>query len=117
MSEMIERAARAIAVAHGTDPDQEGPGQRHAVPMEDGTTAIITDHFGPLWKMWVPDARAAILAALDPSDDSVRDVCAAVLRDKGPVDLTVVEAQRCVTVVINALRSLAAQGEPDGAKT
>ena len=58
-----EAMARGIALAHGVDPDMDGPGNRHAVPMEDGTTAIITDHMGPLWKMYATEARAAIAAA------------------------------------------------------
>lgn len=65
MSEMVERVARAIAARHGTDPDQEGPGQRHVIDV-DGVPTIITDHIGPLWKMWIPDARAAIKAMREP---------------------------------------------------
>lgn len=60
----IEAAARAIAVQHGVDPDQEGPAVVHAVEDRgDGIPALISDHRGPLWRMWVDDAKAAIEAA------------------------------------------------------
>ena len=61
-------------------------------------------------------SRGVLFAALDPEDDGTGDVCAAILRDKGLVDLTVVEAQRCVRVVINALRSCVAQARPETRK-
>lgn len=70
MSEMVERVARAIAVNHGVDPDQEGPGTRHAVE-EGGVTRILTAHMGPLWKMWIPDARAAIEAMFSAKPGAV----------------------------------------------
>lgn len=60
----IEAVARAICANHGTDPDREGPGQRHVVEIE-GVTSIITDHMGPLWTMYKSDARAAIAAMRD----------------------------------------------------
>jgi hypothetical protein len=106
VSEMVERAARAIAKQHGTDPDMEGPGRRHAVPMEDGTTAILTDHFGPLWKMWSDDARAALSAALDPEDEAL---CALVQDAWNAAKWTGANAGKCVIATIKA----AAQGERD----
>lgn len=68
----LAAAARAICINHGVDPDIEGPGQRHAVEV-DGVTTIVTDHIGPLWRMWLDDAKVAIRAylAAAPSKDQV----------------------------------------------
>ena len=64
MDERVEAAARAIAIAHGTDPDQEARGLTHAVADRgDGIPALISDHRGKLWEMWIVDARAALAAA------------------------------------------------------
>ncbi|GIK47976.1 MAG: hypothetical protein BroJett013_06730 [Alphaproteobacteria bacterium] len=118
MSEMVERAARAIAKQHGTDPDREGPGHRHAVPMEDGTTAIITDHFGPLWKMWTDDARAALSAALDPEDEKLVEIVARDMyaKHEPPIradlltwdELTLFQQNNWRRLVCNALAALKA---------
>lgn len=59
---MLEAAARAIATEHETDPDAQGPGQRHVIE-NNGVTTILTDWHGPLWKMWVADGKAALSAA------------------------------------------------------
>ena len=64
--EMIERAARAIAVAHGVDPDGRSPGERRIID-NNGLPTILSDWQRPLWEMWIEDARAALYAALAPS--------------------------------------------------
>jgi len=79
---MIERAALAIAVTHGADPDGRGPERRHVVEGEGGITQIITDHMGPLWKMWETDARAALLAALDPEDEALVEAVGRSIADE-----------------------------------
>ena len=66
MNEMIERVARVLAINHGTNPDEEGPGLRHVVER-DRVATILMDHTGPLWKMWIPDARTAIAAMREPT--------------------------------------------------
>ena len=65
---MIERVARALAIAHGTDPDAGSAQVRHVVEI-DGQSHILTDHMGPLWRMYKTDARAAIAAMKEPSAD------------------------------------------------
>lgn len=53
--------AKAIAESHGVDPEASGPGQRYVAEV-DGITTILTGHHGPLWKLFMNDARAAIRA-------------------------------------------------------
>lgn len=67
MTTMVERMARAIAANHGVDPDMLGPGQRHVADI-DGIPTIVSDHRGPLWKMWVSDAIAALRAMREPAE-------------------------------------------------
>ena len=62
---LVERVARALAINHGVDPDEEGPGRRH-VAERDGIPSILMDHAGPLWEMWVSDARVSIAAMRVP---------------------------------------------------
>lgn len=57
----VEQVARALAIAHATDPDEEIPGERFTIE-DHGITRIITSHRGPLWKMWTNDAQAVITA-------------------------------------------------------
>lgn len=70
--DLIEKIARAIAVNHGVDPDEEGPGQRHAVEGDNGMATIVVDHMGPLWQLWIGDAEAALSVIISvlktPSD-------------------------------------------------
>jgi hypothetical protein len=54
-SEMIERVARALAIADGRDP--EG----HSIELRDGSL-----HLGKQWEAFVPTARAAIEAMQEP---------------------------------------------------
>lgn len=56
---LVERAARKIAIHQGVDPDQLGPGERHVADV-DGIPTIISDHRGPLWRMWIPQAQIAL---------------------------------------------------------
>ncbi len=67
----VERAARAMCIEHGVVfPDDEGPGFVHSVPDRgDGIPGIIRDHHGPMWKMFVADAKAALAAALPMPGD------------------------------------------------
>ena len=74
MSDMVERVARALAINHGVDPDEEGPGRRH-VAERDGIPSILMDHAGPLWEMWMSDARAAMAAMREPTFDMIDDAC------------------------------------------
>lgn len=66
MSEMIERAARALCETAGYDPDKVMGG-----PLKLGDT-----HRAIAWQVYVPEAEAALQAALDPSDEALVDVVA-----------------------------------------
>ena len=59
--QIIEVMARAVCVEHGADPDGRSREQRHAVKI-DGVSTIISDHMGPLWKLYANDASAALTA-------------------------------------------------------
>jgi len=53
--------ARAIAVQHGADPDYSIPAQRNVIESN-GVTTIAMSHVGPLWRLWIDDATAALKA-------------------------------------------------------
>jgi hypothetical protein len=56
MSDMVERGARALCVAEGVDPDRPAFGGH------------------PEWMNRAEKARAALLAALDVTDDEVKAI-------------------------------------------
>jgi hypothetical protein len=57
----IERVARALAINHAIDPDEQGPAETHMTKI-DGVPTIISDHRGPLWELWCGDSEVAIEA-------------------------------------------------------
>jgi len=59
--QLIEAMARAIAIQHGAIQDDLGPAQRNVIESN-GVTTIAMSHVGPLWKLWVDDATAALNA-------------------------------------------------------
>lgn len=59
MSAFVERAARALCEAAGYDPDAV---MRGPLRSGDAQPAIT-------WQVYVPEARDALLAALDPEDE------------------------------------------------
>jgi hypothetical protein len=68
MSEsMIERVARAICRANGRDPDRLEPGDAPGIDgqLPNGDPA----HF--VWKHYMDEARAAIEALREPTDDMI----------------------------------------------
>lgn len=67
---MEERVARALAMERGIDPDALGPGRRHVIKA-DGIDKIVSDHRGPLWMMYISDARVAIRAMREPTDEMI----------------------------------------------
>lgn len=64
MTDMLERAARALCVIEGVDPDRPAFGGQ------------------PEWRYRVGAASAALLAALDPEDEALVEAVAADLFDQ-----------------------------------
>lgn len=113
MSNMIERAARAICREHGVDPDHVNADPRsHAIPRQDGVMSIVSDHRGPIWTMWTDDARAALLAALDPEDGDLEIILARAIRHFAS-DPDVADDVARARAAIKALRAHAQGGPSD----
>ena len=76
MSEMIERVARALAIADGMHPEA----------VSNGEDAV------PVWTLYVDDARAAIEAMREPTDVMVDAGYAVTVDDETEVWQAMIDA-------------------------
>jgi len=69
MSEMVERVARAICVAHGVNPDAPTPVFETFRDSFGGFAAMQTGRTEPSWHREKKAARAAIEAMREPTEE------------------------------------------------
>lgn len=76
ISEMVERASRAICTAHGENPDalRSGSYQGQVSRGTDGSPGgtIQVQFSEPMWLRYVPDVRTTLKAIREPTDALVK---------------------------------------------